>query len=127
MKERQLLIMVVQPDLPLAALFQKDLTQRGHNVNVVHSAEHALKVLTAEYDVVVTGLRLPEMTGERFIQSMRARPGYADLPVLVVAPDVALPKSIAADSATSLRRMPFDLEHLVDYVAEAAGPGRFLN
>ena len=126
MKERQLLIMVVEPDRPLATLFQLDLTQRGHNVNVVHSAEHALKVLSPEYDVVVTGLRLPEMTGERFIQSMRAQPGYADLPVLVIAADAALPKSIA-DSATSLRRMPFDLEHFVDYVAEAAGPGRFRN
>jgi len=125
-KERQLLIMVVEPDRPLAALFQLDLTQRGHNVNVVHSAEHALKVLTPEYDVVVTGLRLPEMTGERFIQSMRAQPGYADLPVLVIAADVALPKSIT-DSATKLRRKPFDLEHFVDYVAEAAGPGRFRN
>lgn len=122
-----MLIMVVQPDRPLAALFQLDLTQRGHNVNVVHSAEHALKVLTPEYDVVVTGLRLPEMTGERFIQSMRAQPGCADLPVLVIATDVALPKSIAADSATSLRRAPFDLEYFVDYVAEAAGPGRFRN
>ncbi len=126
MKERQLLIMVVEPDRPLAALFQLDLTQRGHNVNVVHSAEHALKVLTPEYDVVVTGLRLPEMTGERFIQSMRAQPGYADLPVLVIAADVALPKSIT-DSATRLRRKPFNLEHFVDYVAEAAGPGRFRN
>lgn len=126
MKERQLLIMVVEPDLPLAALFQLDLTQRGHNVNVVHSAEHALKVLTPEYDVVVTGLRLPEMTGERFIQSMRAQPGYADLPVLVIAADVALPKSIT-DSATRLRRKPFNLEHFVDYVAEAAGPGRYRN
>jgi CheY-like chemotaxis protein len=27
----------------LEALFQLDLTQRGHSVNVVHSAEHALK------------------------------------------------------------------------------------
>ena len=127
MKERQLLIMVVQPDLPLAALFQLDLTQRGHNVNVVHSAEHALKVLTPEYDVVVTGLRLPEMTGERFIQRMRVQPGCADLPVLVMAPVAALPESIADDSATSLRRTPFDLERLVDYVAEAAGRGRFRN
>ena len=127
MSQRQLLVMVVEPDRPLAALFQLDLTQRGHNVSVVHSAEHALEVLTPEYDVVVTGLRLPEMTGERFIQWMRVRPGCADLPVLVITPDAALPESIAADSATSLRRIPFDLEYLVDYVAEAAGPGRFRN
>jgi CheY-like chemotaxis protein len=125
-KDRQLLVLVVEPDRPLAALFQLDLTQRGHSVNVVHSAEHALKVLTPEYDVVVTGLRLPEMTGERFIQSMRVRPGYADLPVLVIAADMALPVSIS-DDATRLRRKPFNLEHFADYVAEAAGPGRFRN
>lgn len=127
MNDRQLLIMVVQPDRPLAALFQLDLTQRGHNVNLVHSAEHALEVLTAEYDVVVTALCLPEMTGEGFIQWIRAQPGCADTPVLVIAPDAALPESIAADSATSLRRTPFDLDHFVDYVAEAAGRGRFRN
>lgn len=83
-------------------------------------------MLTPEYDVVVTGLRLPEMTGERFIQAVRAQPGYDDLPILVIAAEPALPQSIA-DSATTLRRKPFDLERFVDYVAEAAGPGRFRN
>jgi CheY-like chemotaxis protein len=95
-------------------------------VNVVHSAEHALEVLTPDYDVVVTGLRLPEMTGERFIQSVRMKPGYADLPVLVIAADASLPLSIS-DDATRLRRKPFNLEHFVDYVAATAGAGRFRN
>ena len=124
MKDRQLLVLVVEPDRPLAALFQLDLAQRGHRVNVVHSGEHALEVLTPNYDVIVTDLRLPE--GEQFIHSMRAQPGYADLPVLVIAAERSLPKSMT-DSATQLRRKPFDLEHFADYVADAAGPGRFRN
>jgi hypothetical protein len=66
------------------------------------------------------------MTGERFIQSMRVQPKYADLPVLVIAADASLPVSIS-DDATRLRRKPFNLEHFVDYVAAAAGPGRFRN
>lgn len=124
MKDRQLLVLVVEPDRPLAALFQLDLAQRGHRVNVVHSAEHALEVLTLSYDVVVTGLRLPE--GEQFIHSVRAQPGYADLPMLVIAVEAALPPSMT-DSATQLHRKPFNLEHFVDYVADAAGPGRYRN
>lgn len=126
MKHRQLQVLVVEPDRPLAALFQLDLTQRGHSVNVVHTAEHALEVLTTGYDIVVTGLRLPEMTGERFVQAIRLQPGYADLPVLVIATDQALPPSIS-DEATRLRRKPFDLERFVDYVTDAAGPGRYRN
>lgn len=126
MKDRGLLVLVVENERPLAALYQLDLTQRGHRVNVVYSAEHALKVLTAEYDLVVTDLRLPEMSGEGFILAMRGQPTYADLPVLVIAADRQLPRSIRGD-ATHLRSKPFDLERFVDYVQEAAGPGRFRN
>lgn len=126
MRERQLLVLVVEAERPLAALFQLDLTQRGHRVNVVHSAEHALEVLTPEYDLVVTALRLPEMTGEQFIRKMRGQVGFADLPVLVIAQDAALPESIR-DDATQLRRKPFDLDHFVRYVTNAAGASRFPN
>ena len=126
MKDRQLLVLVVEPERPLAALFQLDLTEHGHRVNVVHSAEHALKVLTPEYDVVVTSMFLPEMTGERFVMALRAHDAYTDMPVLVVAPHAELPASMR-DNATKLRRKPFNLEHFVDYVKDAAGPSRFRN
>lgn len=118
--------MVVEPERPLAYLFQLDLTKHGHRVCVVHSAEHALEVLTPQYDLIVTSLHLPEMTSEQFILQMRALAGYADLPVMVIAPESVLPESIRND-ATRLRRKPFDLAHLVRYVTEAAGPMRFPN
>ena len=126
MKDRQLLVLIVENERPLAAFYQLDLTQRGHRVNVVYSAEHALEVLTPAYDLVVTDLRLPDMTGEGLIRAMRAHPAYTDLPVLVIAADRQLPASIS-DSATSLRRKPFDLERFGNYVKQAAGPGRFPN
>ncbi|HUQ16477.1 MAG TPA: response regulator [Candidatus Saccharimonadales bacterium] len=126
MKKRELLVMVVETERPLAYLFQLDLAQHGHRVNVVHSAEHALKVLTPKYDLVVTSLDLPDMSGEQFLLKMRARVGYADIPVLVIAPDAELPPSIR-DDATQLRRKPFDLAHFVRYATDAAGPSRFPN
>ena len=126
MKDRQLLVLVVEPERPLASLFQLDLTQHGHRVNVVHSAEHALKVLTPEYDVIVTSMFLPQMTGEGFVVALRAHAAFADLPVLVIASEAELPASMR-DDATKLRRKPFNLEHFVDYVKDAAGPSRFRN
>lgn len=126
MIERQLLVLVVETERPLAALFQLDLAESGHRVTVVHSAEHALKVLSPEYDVMVTGLHLPVMTGESLILALRADEAYVDLPVLVIANDRELPASIR-DDATTLRRKPFALELFVDYVKDAAGPSRFRN
>ena len=126
MNERQLLVLVVEDEGPLAAFYQLDLTQRGHRVNVVHSAEHALEVLTPEYDVVVTDLRLPEMTGEGLIMALRAHPFYAAMPVLVIAADHELPVAVR-DAATRFRRKPFDLERFADYVTETAGAPRVRN
>lgn len=126
MKERGLLVLVVEPEPPLAALFQLDLAMHGHRVSAVQSGEHALEVLTPRYDLIVTSLQLPAMTGEQFILELRARAGYADLPVLVIARDAELPESIR-DGATQLRRKPFDLDHFVRYVTDAAGPSRFSN
>lgn len=48
------------------------------------------------------------------------------MPVLVIAADAQLPAS-TRDDATHLQRKPFNLEHFVDYVKDAAGPGRFRN
>ena len=121
-----MLVLVVKPESPLAALFQLDLTQHGHRVNVVRSAEHALKVLTPEYDLVVTSMVLPEMTGEGFVMALRAHDAFVDMPVLVIGTDAKLPVSIR-DDATRLRRKPFNLEHFVDYVKDAAGASRFRN
>ena len=126
MTERELLVLVVEPERPLAALFQLDLAQHGHRVSAVHSAERALEVLTPQYDLVITSLDLPEMTGEQFILQLRSRVGYADLPVLVIATATELPESLR-DGATQLRRKPFALEQFVRYVTEAAGPTRFPN
>ena len=126
MKQRQLLVLVVETERPLANVFESDLTQHGHQVDVVHSAEEALEVLTPRYDLVVTSLELPEMTGEQFLLTLRARSGFADLPVLVIAQSRELPQSIRNES-TRLRRKPFDLAQFVRYATEAAGPDRFPN
>lgn len=126
MKERVLLVLVVEPERPLAALFQLDLAQRGHRVAAVHSGEHALGVLTPEYDLVVTSLDLPDMTGEEFILEIRAQVGYRDLPVLVISTDTDLPESIRG-GATHLRRKPFPLQHFVKYATDAAGLIRLPN
>jgi len=124
MKQKQLLVLVVETERPLAELFQSDLIHHGHRVNVVRSAEHALEMLTPEYDVVVTSLHLPDMTGEQFLLKIRAQIEYADLPVLVIAAAKALPDAIR-NGATRLRRKPFDLAQFVRYVTEAAGQVRW--
>ena len=124
--ERKLLILIAEAEHKVAYAYQLSLLERGHRVNVVHSAEDALETITPEFDLVITDLRLPEMTGEQMILSMRAQPALEDLPVLVIAAAKTLPDSLVG-RATTLRRKPFDVEALPAYVSSAAGRSRFRN
>lgn len=119
-------MLVVESDLSLALQYQLELLAQGHQVNIVHSAEDALGALTPALDVVITDLRLPGMSGEEFIRSLRGRPEFVDLPVLVITAATALPDSLR-DQVTKFRRKPFDFDRLGEYAQDAAGPRRFRN
>lgn len=125
MSQRRLTVLVVEADLPLALEYQLDLLRQGHLVNVVDSAEEALRVITPRYDLLITDLWLPAMSGEDLIRSLRARPEFADLPILVLTAARALPEALGG--RITLRRKPFDLDDLGSYADEAAGEGRFRN
>ena len=126
MKNRRLTVLVVEADLPLALQYQLELISDGHHVSIVHNAEDALSLVALGCDLVITDLSLPGMSGEAFIQTLRARPEHADLPVLVISAAIGIPESLR-HALTQFRRKPFALDRLSDYAQEAAGSSRFRN
>ena len=121
-----MLILIAESERTLGYAYQLALISHGHLVNLVHSAEDALAAITPAYDLVITDLRLEEMTGEEMILAMRARPTLREIPVLVIAAAKTLPEALVGRT-TTLRRKPFDFDALPDYVRNAAGPSRFRN
>ena len=126
MKKRKLTVLVVEADLPLALQYQLELIGEGHHVNIVHNAEDALSLVTPACDLVITDLTLPGMNGEALIQTLRARPEHADLPVLIITASAGMPESLRHE-LTQFRRKPFDFDRLSEYAQQAAGSGRFRN
>jgi CheY-like chemotaxis protein len=60
------------------------LTELGHHVTVVSSAEEAVRRFAVEpFDLVVTDYKMPEMNGVEMIRRLRAH--KADVPVILIS------------------------------------------
>jgi DNA-binding response OmpR family regulator len=60
----------------------------GFDVHAVESAEQALECLASrDFCALLTDLRLPRMDGFELIETVRAQPRHARLPILVISGD----------------------------------------
>lgn len=109
---------LVAEDEPLAAMIIEEvLTDAGHSVLLAADGEEALSLATgAVFDVLLTDLAMPRMTGFELIPRLRAR--QSGLPVVVMTGFLPPGKSDAlfADSRGPLTilQKPFQIDHLID-------------
>lgn len=75
--------------------------------------------------LIVLDRHLPDMSGDEVLRLLRAEPGTATVPVLVVSGDTAAPRA-AEDELGVLGYLtkPFDIRALLRYIDEALRPRR---
>jgi len=95
------------------------LSQDGHAVTVTRSASEALKVAAEEqFDLIVTDLNMPEMSGNDFVKAIRQLKGYEFTPILMVTTERNESRKQEAKTAgaTGWLRKPFTSQTLVSTV-----------
>lgn len=116
-------ILVVEDDEEIRDLIQDVLEEQGYDVVPAGNGMQALEYLRAADEVrpavIILDLMMPLVTGWQVLQEIRADPGLADLPVVVLtAVDRDRPRGVAA-----LIRKPFNMLSLVDTIRSfAPGP-----
>lgn len=123
MPDKKLRVLVAE-DEQLAALVVEDaLSDQGHQVRLACDGREALDIAeTFDFDVLVTDLAMPRVTGWELISRLRAR--RADLPVVVMTG--YLPpgggKALFADKRgpTALIHKPFALDQLYTALGRVA-------
>ena len=112
---------LVAEDEPLAAMVIEDaLTEYGHTVLLAADGEEAMRLAeTSGFDVLVTDLAMPRMTGWELIPRLRAdRPS---LPVVVMTgflpPNGQSLLQSAGGSPLALLLKPFEIDDLTDAIA----------
>jgi two-component system response regulator HydG len=114
-------ILVVDDDQAMCELLESDLSGRGFDVDWRVSAHDAFLALpSAEYDVALTDLNMPDMSGIDLCERIVAnRP---DLPVVVITAFGSLDTAVAAlrAGAYDFVTKPFDMELLALALKRAA-------
>jgi EAL domain-containing protein (putative c-di-GMP-specific phosphodiesterase class I) len=114
-------VLVVDDEVPLRELFATVLSDAGWRVDVADSGAEALKLLGGQhYDVVLSDIDMPGMSGLQLLQAVRARD--LDLPVLLVTGHPQLESAVQALEQGALRYLlkPVALNDLTEAVAGAA-------
>jgi DNA-binding NtrC family response regulator len=104
------------------------LRQAGHQVQCVSSALEALKVLDREsFDVVITDLQMPGMTGLDFVRKLEKRPHGAQIIMVTAYATVASAVQAMRHGAFDYIEKPFAADRLEQLVERALGHGRLID
>ncbi len=88
------------------------LEAHGYEVHIAASGEQALAMLQArDYTLLIADCVMPDLTGPQISKLIKADPGMAALPVLLMS--ASLGCDVGADSGDSFLRKPFRAENLV--------------
>jgi DNA-binding NtrC family response regulator len=104
------------------------LRRAGHQVETLASAIEALKVLEREsFDVIVTDLQMPGMTGLEFIRHLHERPHGAQVLMVTAHASVASAVDAMRHGAFDYIEKPFNVDQLEQLVERAIHQGRLLD
>jgi two-component system cell cycle response regulator DivK len=115
------IILLVEDIDDNAALIQRVLISRGHQVLWAKNGEQALELSADnEIELVLLDLGLPDIDGQTLVPHLRSMPDMADVPILVVT---AWPKDTALNMVTAYGcngylSKPVDIHQLMDMVRE---------
>jgi DNA-binding NtrC family response regulator len=104
------------------------LRRAGHQVETLASAIEALKILEREsFDVIVTDLQMPGMTGLEFIHHLHQRPHGAQVLMVTAHASVASAVDAMRHGAFDYIEKPFNVDQLEQLVGRAIRHGRLLD
>jgi DNA-binding NtrC family response regulator len=121
-------VLVVDDHLQARQSIADILREAGHQVECLASASEALKLLEREsFDVVITDLQMPGMSGLEFIRWLERRPHGAQVLMVTAHASVASAVEAMRHGAFDYIEKPFDVDQIEQLVARAMQHGRLLD
>jgi PAS domain S-box-containing protein len=123
---RRLRVLLIEDEAALRQAVERFLARRNVSVVGVADGETALAAARAsEFDVVVTDVRLPGMSGKEFAERLRSEQPALGARLVVATGDARSDDARAIVDATGAIRIdkPFDLERLEEAIRASAARG----
>lgn len=117
-------ILCVDDSPSVRQMVKLTLTGAGYTVIQAEDGAEGLRVAaTAQANLIITDLNMPNMNGLQFIREVRKLPAYAGVPILFLTTesDAALKQEAKAAGATGWITKPFQQEQLVALARKVIG------
>jgi CheY-like chemotaxis protein len=107
-------VLVIEDDADMREAFADVLSLDGHRTRLASGGEEGLRILEQEpIHLILLDMVMPKMSGEEFLELLRADPRWTDVPVVATT---ALPVREPPEDAVALLPKPFDSDALSDVV-----------
>lgn len=110
-------ILTVDDSVSMRQLIRASCTTQGYDVvEAIDGLDALAKARILRVDIVLTDQHMPGLEGTELIARLRALPGYATVPILMLTIDDSddLRRRCKAAGATGLLQKPVSLERLRD-------------
>lgn len=117
-------ILVVDDSASVKAAIRIALTGAGYQLaEAADGAEGIARANAGHFDLIITDLNMPVMDGLTMIETMRAMPAHAGVPIvfLTTESDEAMKQRARAAGATGWLTKPFDPDQLVKVARKVLG------
>jgi DNA-binding response OmpR family regulator len=105
-------ILIAEDEEPIRELLAAVLADEGYRVATASDGHAALAALTAErYDLVVSNVMMPRLSGHELAQAMRAHPVLRGVPLILMS--AAGAHAVPPVPHAAYIPKPFDLGHLL--------------
>jgi PAS domain S-box-containing protein len=122
--KRQLRILLVEDELPIRMSLARFLERRGHTVDDAEHGRRALQLLDERpsYDLIVSDLRMPGLSGEELFDRLRARNEALEKRVVFMTGDAVSPdaEEFLLSSGAPVVLKPFALAEVADMLERYA-------
>ncbi|WP_299181037.1 sigma 54-interacting transcriptional regulator [uncultured Neptuniibacter sp.] len=118
-------VLLVDDDSSLLKLLSMRLEASGYQVSCADSAEQALNVLSDQFDLLITDLRMEGMDGLALFEQVQRK--FPQLPVIIITAHGSIPEAVTAtqQGVFGFLTKPIDRDQLLQTMASAlAGTSR---
>lgn len=117
-------ILLADDETPIRLLVGNRLRSVGFTVLEASDGEQALEMaLETPPDLIVTDLQMPHMSGLEFLIRLRAEPGAAAVPAIMLTSRgyVLSPEQLEAAGIRSMLSKPFSIRAVVEKIQQVLG------
>jgi CheY-like chemotaxis protein len=115
-------ILIVEDDRDLTDLLGTALELSGYEVETAVNGAAIPLAQEARPDVILLDIQMPGMDGIQVAQRLRADERTRDIPIVLMSAGYRLDERGREVQVERLLPKPFDLNVMLDYVDELAGP-----